>query len=143
MSCRYFTASHETLIWARKSKKSKHIFNYEDMKNGDFSKDFIKKPNTQMRSVWSIPTPSSQEKIFGKHPTQKPLALLERIIMASTNKGDLILDPFMGSGTTGVAAIKLGRRFVGIDKEKEYVDLAQKRIYSEYNHRIDKDTSTC
>ena len=113
------------------------------MKNGDFSKDFIKKPNTQMRSVWSIPTPSSQEKIFGKHPTQKPLALLERIVMASTNKGDLILDPFMGSGTTGVAAVKLGRRFVGVDKEKEYVELSQKRIYSEYNHRIDKDTSTC
>lgn len=133
MSCRYFTASHETLIWARKSKNSKHIFNYETMKDGDFSKDFIKKPNTQMRSVWSIPTPSSQEKIFGKHPTQKPLALLERIVMASTNKGDLILDPFMGSGTTGVAAVKLGRRFVGVDKEKEYVELSQKRIYSEYN----------
>ena len=139
MSCRYFTASHETLIWARKSKNSKHIFNYETMKDGDFSKDFIKKPNTQMRSVWSITTPSSQEKIFGKHPTQKPLALLERIIMASTNKGDLILDPFMGSGTTGVAAVKLGRRFVGIDKEKEYIELSQKRIYSEYNNTLKKE----
>ena len=98
------------------------------MKNGNFAKDFIKKPNTQMRSVWAISTPQSQEKIFGKHPTQKPLALLERIIEASTQEGDLILDPFMGSGTTGVAAVKLNRRFVGIDVEKEYFDLAEKRI---------------
>ena len=110
LSCKYFTASHESLIWARKNKNAKHYFNYEAMKNGNFAKDFIKK------------------KIFGKHPTQKPLALLERIIEASTQEGDLILDPFMGSGTTGVAAIKLNRRFVGIDVEKEYFDLAEKRI---------------
>ena len=81
-----------------------------------------------MRSVWVISTPQSNEKIFGKHPTQKPLALLERIIEASTKENDLILDPFMGSGTTGVAALKLNRRFVGIDVEKQYVDLAEKRI---------------
>ena len=85
MCCRYFTASHETLIWARKDKKTKHTFNYELMKNGDFSSDFIKKPNTQMRSVWAIGTPKKSEKTFGKHPTQKPLDLLERIILASTN----------------------------------------------------------
>lgn len=129
MSCRYFTASHETLIWARKDKKSKHTFNYEAMKEGDFPKDFIKKPNTQMRSVWAIGTPTPSEKTHGKHPTQKPLDLLERIILASTNEGDLILDPFMGSGTTGVAAIKHGRKFVGIDKEKQFVALAEKRLY--------------
>lgn len=128
MCCRYFTASHETLIWARKDKKTKHTFNYELMKNGDFASDFIKKPNTQMRSVWAIGTPKKSEKTFGKHPTQKPLDLLERIILASTNEGDLILDPFMGSATTGVAALKLGRKFVGIEKEKEFVELAEKRL---------------
>ena len=128
MCCRYFTASHETLIWARKDKKTKHTFNYELMKNGDFSSDFIKKPNMQMRSVWAIGTPKKSEKTFGKHPTQKPLDLLERIILASTNEGDLILDPFMGSATTGVAALKHNRKFVGIEKEKEFVELAEKRL---------------
>lgn len=128
MCCRYFTASHETLIWARKDKRTKHTFNYELMKNGDFPSDFIKKPNTQMRSVWAIGTPKKSEKTFGKHPTQKPLDLLERIILASTNEGDLILDPFMGSATTGVAALKLGRKFVGIEKEKEFLELAEKRL---------------
>lgn len=131
MSCRYFTASHENLIWARKDKKTKHLFNYEAMKNGNFPNDFIKKPYTQMRSVWAISTPSKHEKNFGKHPTQKPLALLERMVLASTNKGDLILDPFMGSGTTGVAAIKLGRKFVGIEQDKNFMTLAEKRIQNE------------
>lgn len=129
MSCRYFTASHETLLWARKNKKAKHTFNYEAMKNGDFPKDFIKKPGCQMRSVWAIGTPTKEEKKFGKHPTQKPVELLERIILASTKPSDLILDPFMGSGTTGVAALKHGRLFVGIDKESQFVDLAKKRLY--------------
>ncbi len=128
MCCRYFTASHETLIWARRDKNTKHTFNYELMKNGDFSSDFIKKPNTQMRSVWAIGTPKKSEKILGKHPTQKPLDLLERIILASTNEGDLVLDPFMGSATTGVAALKHNRKFVGIEKEKEFVELAEKRL---------------
>lgn len=128
MCCRYFTASHETLIWARRDKNTKHTFNYELMKNGDFSSDFIKKPNTQMRSVWAIGTPKKSEKTFGKHPTQKPLDLLERIILASTNEGDLVLDPFMGSATTGVAALKHNRKFVGIEKEKEFVELAEKRL---------------
>lgn len=128
MSCRYFTASHETLIWARKSKSSRHCFNYELMKNGNYPKDFIKKPHTQMRSVWAICTPAPREKLFGKHPTQKPLELLERIILASTKENDLILDPFMGSGTTGVAAINLGRQFVGIEKDPAFCELAEKRI---------------
>ena len=129
MSCRYFTASHETLIWARKSKDSKHVFNYDAMKHGHFPKDFIKKPDTQMRSVWAIGTPLAAEKTHGKHPTQKPLDLLERIVLAATEPGALILDPFMGSGTTGVAAIKHGRRFVGIDIDSQFVELAEKRIY--------------
>ncbi len=128
LSCRFFTASHETLIWARKSKEGKHTFNYEAMKNGDFPEDSIKKPNTQMRSVWVIPTPMNGEKKYGKHPTQKPLKLLERIVLASTNKGDLILDPFAGSSTTGLAAHMHGRKFVGMEMENEFLDLSVKRF---------------
>lgn len=128
LSGRYFTASHETLLWARKDPKGKHTFNYQDMKNGKWHEgDFIKKDGKQMRSVWAIGTPKPEEKKFGKHPTQKPMALLERIIQASTKKGDLILDPFTGSSTTGLAAAKHGRKFVGIDLDKEYLDLSAKR----------------
>ena len=128
LSCRYFTASHEILIWARKDKKAKHIFNYDLMKNGIWQDDFLKKPNTQMRSVWAIGTPKPIEKKFGKHPTQKPENLLKRIVMASTKKGDLILDPFTGSSTTGIAAYFLGRDFIGIDTEKKFLDLSIKRF---------------
>ena len=128
LSCRFFTASHETLIWARKEKKSKHTFNYELMKNGNWPEDQLKKPGLQMRSVWSIHTPKPIEKRFGKHPTQKPADLLKRIVLASTNKGDLILDPFAGSSTTGLAAYLYGREFIGIDTEKQYLDLSIKRF---------------
>ena len=128
MSCRYFTASHETLLWAKKDKNAKHTFNYEAMKDGSWGEDFIKKPNKQMRSVWAIGTTKPFEKEFGKHPTQKPLELLRRIILASTNKGDLILDPFAGSSTTGIMALELERKFIGIDLEKEYLDLSVKRF---------------
>lgn len=127
LSCRFFTASHETLIWARKDKKSKHVFNYDCMKNGEWPEDQIKKENTQMRSVWSIATPKPSEKTFGKHPTQKPLDLLKRIILSCTNKGDLILDPFSGSGTTGIAAHLLGRAYIGIDTQKNYLEITKKR----------------
>ncbi len=127
LSCRYFTASHETLIWARKSKEAKHFFNYDYMREGNWKEDFLKRPGKQMRSVWAIGTPKSQEKIFGKHPTQKPIELLKRIVLASTKKGDLILDPFAGSSTTGIAAYLYGRKFVGIDNQKEYLDLSIKR----------------
>ena len=128
LSCRFFTASHETLIWTRKDKKAKHIFNYDLMKNGDWSEDKMKKPNLQMRSVWSLGTPKGEEKKFGKHPTQKPLDLLRRIVLASTKKGDIVLDPFTGSSTTGVAAILNGRKFIGIDLEKNYLELSKKRL---------------
>lgn len=128
LSGRYFTASHETLIWARKGEKTKHTFNYKDMKNGEWhTADFIKKPEKQMRSVWALTTPKPAEKVFGKHPTQKPLSLLERIVLASTNPGDVIIDPFTGSSTTGIAATKHGRKFVGIDMEKDYLELSKKR----------------
>jgi len=136
LSCRFFTASHETLIWARKELvhpktgkpiTTKHKFNYDLMKNGNWPEDFLKKPNLQMRSVWSMGTPKPTEKKFGKHPTQKPIDLLVRIVMASTNKGDLVIDPFTGSSTTGLACALNGRKFIGIDLEKNYLELSVKR----------------
>lgn len=128
LSCRFFTASHETIIWARKEKKGKHKFNYELMRDGDWASDFIKKPNLQMRSVWAIHPPKKEEKKFGKHPTQKPIDLLVRIVLASTEKGDLVLDPFTGSSTTGLAAALNGRKFIGIDTEKKYLELSKQRF---------------
>jgi site-specific DNA-methyltransferase (adenine-specific) len=136
LSCRFFTASHETLLWARKDKKAKHTFNYEIMKNCPWPGDQLKKPNTQMRSVWSINTPPPTEKRFGKHPTQKPSSLLKRIVLASTNKGDLVVDPFAGSSTTGLVAYFYGRDFIGIDNQQEYLDLSVKRFES-LSHKID------
>lgn len=128
LSCRFFTASHETILWARKDKKAKHYFDYEAMKNGQFPEDNMKKSDTQMRSVWSIPTPAPNEKKFGKHPTQKPLALLRRIVKASTKPGDIIFDPFNGAGTTGIAAIQIGgRKYIGCDINPEYIELTIKR----------------
>jgi site-specific DNA-methyltransferase (adenine-specific) len=120
LACRYFTHSTETILWGAKSLKSKHFFNYAQMKkdNGD----------KQMKSVWKIKPPSATEKVFGKHPTQKPIELLKRCIEASTQEGDFILDPFAGSATTGVAAIALNRRFCGIEADNSYVELALKRL---------------
>jgi len=97
------------------------------MKNGNWPEDFLKKPNLQMRSVWSMGTPKPTEKKFGKHPTQKPIDLLVRIVMASTNKGDLVIDPFTGSSTTGLACALNDRKFIGIDLEKNYLELSVKR----------------
>lgn len=128
LSCRFFTASHETIIWARKEKKAKHTFNYDLMKEGNWPEDQLKKPGLQMRSVWSMGTPRPDEKKYGKHPTQKPLDLLKRIVLSSTNKNDVVLDPFTGSSTTGLAAAMHGRKFIGIDMEKKYLDLSIKRI---------------
>lgn len=121
LGCRMFTASHETLIWASKNKKSKHTFNYELMKNGDFPNDKIKNPGKQMRSVWSITTPTESEKVYGKHPTQKPLALLDRVVLSSTNPGDVVLDPFCGSATTGVSSLVNNRKFIGVDSDANYL----------------------
>ncbi|GAG52733.1 unnamed protein product, partial [marine sediment metagenome] len=95
---------------------------YDAIKNGDWGNDFIKKPKKQMRSIWAINTPSNGEKKYGKHPTQKPEALLERIIIASSNEGDIVLDPFCGSATTGVVTLRHNRKFVGIELEQEYLD---------------------
>ncbi len=135
LACRMFAASHETLLWSRKTKTAKHKFNYELMKKNEWQGDFIKKPDRQMRSVWAINTPKNGEKKYGKHPTQKPESLLERIIMACSNEHDTVLDPFCGSATTGVAALRNNRNFVGIDSEKEYLSkMAVKRIKDVEKH---------
>jgi len=129
LSCRFFTASHETILWARKDKSAKHTFNYDEMKNGNFPEDKLKKENTQMRSVWSITTAKSEEKKHGKHPTQKPLDLLKRIVLASTNENDTVLDPFCGSGTTGAACrFFKNRSFIGIEIDTNYCNIAKNRL---------------
>lgn len=126
LSCRYFTHSHESLIWAKKEKTARHKFNYEVMRF--WRSDILNRNGKQMRSVWTIPSTPLTEKTAGKHPTQKPIELLMRIISSCTDKGDLVLDPFNGSGTTGFVAKKLGRNYIGIEKEKEYLDLTIRRI---------------
>ena len=128
LSCKYFTHSHELILWARKSDKSRHTFNYEKMKFWNNPKDKLKNKDKQMRSVWSIPLLSKSEKEFGKHPTQKPIELLNRIVNSSSSEGDWVLDPFIGSGTTGIVCSALNRKFIGIDNNKEYLDLAIKRF---------------
>ena len=128
LSCKYFTHSQEILLWARKSKKSQHTFNYKVMKHWNNPKDKLKNKDKQMRSVWSIPLIPKAEKEFGKHPTQKPIELINRIISSSSKEGDWILDPFIGSGTTGIVCSILNRKFVGIDNNKEYLDLTIKRF---------------
>ena len=128
LSCKYFTHSHEVVLWARKSKISQHTFYYEKMKKWNNPKDKLKNTDKQMRSVWSIPLIPNREKKFGKHPTQKPLELLNRIISASSNEEDFILDPFAGSGTTGIVCDILNRKFNGIEFNVEYLDLAIDRF---------------
>ena len=119
ISCRFFTYSTEFILWARKCPKVPHKYNYELMKaiNG----------GRQMTDVWRLPAIARWEKSCGKHPTQKPLALLARIVLASTDEGDWVLDPFAGSSTTGIAANLCGRRFLGIEKEEEYARMSVSR----------------
>lgn len=136
LSCRYFTHSTEIVLWAAKSERSKHYFDYPLMKKTNDGKQmrnlwqFSEEEEEQRKidDVWIISAPPPAEKKFGKHPTQKPIELLKRIILASTKKGDLVLDPFCGSSTTGVAALLLNRKYVGIDSEKEYLQLSKKRL---------------
>jgi site-specific DNA-methyltransferase (adenine-specific) len=112
--------AHETLLWAGKGGGSHHTFNYDLINSRD--------PRTQISSVWNIPSVPRREKLHGYHPTQKPLRLVRRAILASSREGDLVFDPFCGSGTTGVASKELGRFFVGAEKEGEYAELAGRRI---------------
>lgn len=120
-SCRFFTHSTEQIIWARKSPKKPHYFNYELMKQLNGGK--------QMRDVWYLPAIASWEKKHGKHPTQKPLSVLTRAILASTKPNTWILDPFAGSSTTGIAANLLNRRYLGIDIEQEFLEISKKRKF--------------
>ena len=119
LSCKFFTHSTEFILWARKNKKVSHYYNYELMKeiNG----------GTQMRDLWSLPAIAKWEKSCGKHPTQKPLPLLARIILASTKENDWVLDPFTGASTTGIAASLLNRRFLGLDKEESFLVISKNR----------------
>lgn len=143
ISCRYFTYSTEFVIWARKSAKVPHRFNYELMK--------LLNDGKQMTDVWRLPAIGRWEKSCGKHPTQKPLALLTRIILASTDENTWILDPFAGSSTTGIAACLTGRRYLGIEKEKEFVVISKNRRielddinkWTEYRSRIKDIGKSC
>ena len=136
ISCRYFTFSTEFIIWARKSSKVPHYYNYHLMKQINAGK--------QMTDIWRLPAIARWEKSCGKHPTQKPLSVLVRIILASTQKGAWILDPFTGSSTTGIAANLLERRFLGIDKEEELLLMSKARkmeieqfsVFSTYRKKL-------
>ncbi len=128
LTCKYFTHSHESIIWARKEKEGKHFFNYELMKNWE---DKISPQGKQMRNIWNIPLTPSREKINGVHPTQKPIELLQRIILSNSKEGDTILDPFLGSGTTALVSKKFNRKFIGTDIEKKYCNLTIKRLLKE------------
>jgi site-specific DNA-methyltransferase (adenine-specific) len=120
LSCRYFTHATETVIWAGRDKKCRHKFNYALMRRLNGGK--------QMTSVWTIEAPRREEKVFGKHPTQKSLSLLERIIAASSDENDLVLDPFSGSGTTGIAAARLNRSFAGVEMDEPFLRIAALRL---------------
>lgn len=134
ISCRFFTYSSEFVIWARKHPKKPHYFNYELMRKLNGYK--------QMPDVWHLPAIARWEKSCGKHPTQKPLSLLSRIILASTTENSWILDPFCGSGTTGIAASLLNRRFLGIDNEFEFLEMAKARRLELENPDIRKTYSS-
>jgi len=125
LSCRVFTHSTEIVIWSKKSEKSKQTFNYSLMKEINGGK--------QMKDVWVFGRPLKIEQRHGKHPTQKPEDLVERIVKSSSNSNDIVLDLFCGSGTTGVVSVRNKRYFVGIDLEKEYLEVSKKRIIDESN----------
>jgi site-specific DNA-methyltransferase (adenine-specific) len=127
LGCRCFTHSTELILWATKARKGKgrYIFNYDEMKseNGD----------KQMKNVWRMGTPSENEKLYGKHPTQKPIELVARCLRASTNPHDLVFDPFAGSSTTGVAALALGRKFIGCEADPEHIKHSIQRLQNPPN----------
>lgn len=126
LSCRFFTHSTEQIIWARKNDKVPHYYNYELMKQLN--------DNKQMKDVWTLPAIARWEKSCGKHPTQKPLSVLVRTILASTKKNAWILDPFAGSSTSGIAANLLERRYLGIDKEVDFLEISKNRKLEIENH---------
>lgn len=120
LSCRYFTHATESVLWAARDRKSKHHFDYAEMRRRNGGK--------QMKTVWRMTAPGKREKEHGKHPTQKPAELLDRLLVASCPPGGRVLDPFNGSGTTGVVASQLGLHYVGIERETEYLELTRRRL---------------
>ena len=123
LGCRTFTHSTELILWASRSGKGsrhRYTFNYKEMRRENDGR--------QMKTVWRMKAPSPAEKRLGKHPTQKPIELIGRCLRASTNEGDVVLDPFAGSGSTGVAALELGRRFIGIEIDPAFMDVSVKRL---------------
>ena len=138
ISCRYFTFSTEFIIWARKSAKVPHYFNYQLMKQLNDDK--------QMTDVWRLPAIAKWEKSCGTHPTQKPLGVLTRLLQASSIPNDWVLDPFSGSGTTGIAANLLGRKYLGLEIEEEFLAMSKARreelenlqLKSQYLERLTK-----
>lgn len=129
LSCRYFTHATEIILWAARDTRSKHYFDYPAMKEENGGK--------QMQSLWSIVPPLKAEKRFGKHPTQKPLALLERIVRAASEADALVVDPFNGCGTTGVACARLERRYVGVELEEEYLKRSVQRFEDLSGERVE------
>ena len=123
LSCRYFTHATETVLWAAKNSASKHYFNYDLMREINGGK--------QMKTVWTFTAPGQEQKTFGKHPAQKPLALVERCLLAATPENALVLDPFLGSGTTAVACLRQRRQCVGIELDSAFIQLSIKRIQAE------------
>ena len=141
LACRFLTHSTEILIWAAPERRQPlgHTFNYRDLKAANGGKQmrdlWAIGDGDQLKAdgagaVWSLPTPGKSEKREGRHPTQKPMALLDRIVLAASRQGEVVLDPFCGSGTTGVAALNRGRRFIGFDLDADYLDLTRRRIAS-------------
>jgi site-specific DNA-methyltransferase (adenine-specific) len=128
LSCRFFTHSTETILWVRKGQKTKHHFNYDLMKSYNDGK--------QMKDVWIMGRPKKDEKKFGKHPTQKPEEIIERMIHASTQENDIVLDMFNGSGTTGVVCARNNRNYIGIESDKSYCGLSRKRIKSAQSKKL-------
>ena len=151
LSCRYFTHSTETILWAAKNEKSKHVFNYQEMRkvtgkqmktvwrasefgssgresaHSSSGESESRLTSAATESIWTMTAPGNGEKTFGKHPTQKPVALVERCILASTQPGDMVLDPFLGGGTTAVACVRLNRGCIGIELDFSHFTLATKR----------------
>jgi site-specific DNA-methyltransferase (adenine-specific) len=123
LSCRYFTHATETLLWAARDRSSKHHFAYGRMREQNGGR--------QLKSVWRMTAAGKAERVHGKHPTQKPLALLERVLEATCPPGGHVLDPFNGSGTTGVAAVRCGHRYVGIEQRVRYLEISRKRLLDE------------